>query len=283
MTAVEEPTTTITLADGIAMPSIGLGTHPLFGQQAVNAVGTAIRAGYRLLDTAYNYENEASVGRAARASDLPREELFLQTKLAGRYHQRDQAIPAVEESLLRLGVEQVDSVLIHWPNPITGHYVEAWRTLVELRDAGLIRTIGVSNFEQEHLERIIQDTGVVPSINQIELSPRFTQEPLREVHRTLGIVTQAWRPLGKGRPVHEEPVIVEIAEALGVTPAQVVLRWHRQLGIVPLPKSADPGRQASNLDTLGFSLDDQQMERISALDAPDGRTPGLDPSTHEEF
>ncbi|GAB3049342.1 aldo/keto reductase [Sediminivirga luteola] len=283
MSALAENQPWIELNDGTTLPAIGFGTYPLFGRGGTEAVSNALQAGYRLIDTAYNYENEGTVGAALAASGLDRGAYRVQSKLAGRYHEYDKAIAATEESLMRLGLDYLDSLIIHWPNPIAGKYVEAWRALVELKERGLVRSIGVSNFEPEHLERVIEATGVVPAVNQIELHPYFVQSHLREVHATLGIVTQAWRPLGKRNPAYHEEPVAAAAAAHGVSPAQVILRWHIQLGVLPLPKSATPERQRSNLDVFGFELSAAEVEAISALDSPEGRSPGLDPNSHEEF
>ena len=195
----------------------------------------------------------------------------------------DDAIASVRASLERLGVERTDLHLIHWPNPSQGKYVEAWRALVQLQKDGLVRSIGVSNFTEEHLARIIDDTGVTPAVNQVELHPRFPQAHLREVHERLGIRTEAWSPMGKRRAPLEEPAVTEAAAAYDVSPGQVILRWHVQLGSLPIPKSADPGRQAENLDVFGFALTDDEMAAITALAEDDGRLFGGDPDTHEEM
>ena len=189
----------------------------------------------------------------------------------------------MRESLDRLGLERTDLHLIHWPNPSQGSYVEAWRALVQLQKDGLVRSIGVSNFTEEHLERIIDDTGVTPAVNQVELHPRFPQAHMREVHERLGIRTEAWSPMGKRRAPLEEDAVRTAAEAHGVSPGQVVLRWHVQLGSLPIPKSADPARQAQNLDVFGFELTDDEVAAISGLAEPDGRLFGGDPDTHEEM
>lgn len=278
---------TRTLNDGHAIPAIGFGTYPLKGDEGIEAVTHALDNGYRLLDSAVNYGNEIEVGKAARdwlkATGTNRRELTVQTKLPGRHHEYEAAINAGLESFDRLQLDRIDVMLIHWPNPITGKYVEAWRGLVELQKRGVVRTIGVSNFTAEHLRHIIDDTGVVPAINQIELHPYFTQEQMREVHAELGILTQSWSPLGKRDAPYNERVIGTIAEAHDVTPVQVVLRWHIQLGAVPLPKSATPSRQMENLDVFGFELSDVEMAAISNLTRPDGRLFGGDPNTHEEM
>ncbi|MBD3925718.1 aldo/keto reductase [Nocardioides cavernae] len=274
---------TYDLNDGTSIPAIGFGTYPLRGDDGTEAIRTAIESGYRLVDTAVNYENEVEVGEAIRRSGVPRDELVVASKIPGRHHAYDAAIASVRESLDRLGLERTDLHLIHWPNPSQGAYVEAWRALVQLQKDGLVRSIGVSNFTEEHLERIIDDTGVTPAVNQVELHPRFPQAHMREVHDRLGIRTEAWSPMGKRRAPLEEEAVRTAAEAHDVSPGQVVLRWHVQLGSLPIPKSADPARQAQNLDVFGFELTDDEVAAISGLAEPDGRLFGGDPDTHEEM
>lgn len=274
---------TYDLNDGTTLPAIGFGTYPLRGEAGTSAIVSALEAGYRLIDTAVNYENEFEVGEAIRRSGLPRDEVLVASKIPGRHHAYDDAIASVRESLQRLGVGQTDLHLIHWPNPSQGKYVEAWRALVQLQKDGLVRSIGVSNFTEEHLARIIDDTGVAPAVNQVELHPRFPQEELRRVHEQLGVRTEAWSPMGKRRAPLDEDAVTAAAEAHGVSPGQVILRWHVQLGSLPIPKSADPGRQAQNLDVFGFELTDAEVAAVSGLAEPDGRLFGGDPDTHEEM
>ena len=274
---------TYDLNDGTTIPAIGFGTYPLRGEDGIAAIVSAIEAGYRLVDTAVNYDNEAEVGEAIRRSGVPRDELVVASKIPGRHHAYDDAITSVRESLARLGLERTDLHLIHWPNPGQGKYVEAWRALVQLQKDGLVRSIGVSNFTEEHLARIIDDTGVTPAVNQVELHPRFPQVHLREVHERLGVRTEAWSPMGKRRAPLEEHAVTSASRAHGVSPGQVILRWHVQLGSLPIPKSADPARQAQNLDVFGFELTAEQVAAISGLAEPDGRLFGGDPDTHEEM
>ncbi|GAB2754768.1 aldo/keto reductase [Terrabacter koreensis] len=274
---------THTLNDGTSIPAIGFGTYPLTGEDGIRAMVSAVEAGYRLLDTAVNYGNEAEVGEAIRRSGIAREDLVVQSKVPGRDHAFDKAVASVEGTLERLGIDQLDVALIHWPNPSVGLYVDAYRALVECRERGLVRSVGVSNFTEKHLTEIIDATGVVPVVNQVELHPLFPQEQLRAVHDRLGIRTESWSPLGKrNAPFGADPVAAA-AEAHGVTPAQAILRWQVQLGALPLPKSADPERQRANLDVFGFELDDAEMAAISALGRKDGRLFGGDPDTHEEM
>jgi 2,5-diketo-D-gluconate reductase A len=271
------------LHDGTSLPAIGFGTYPLRGSEGVDAIRSAIEAGYRLLDTAVNYENEEEVGEAVRTSGVPRDELVLTSKLPGRHHAYDEAIASTKESLRRLGVDHLDLPLIHWPNPGVGLYAEAWRALVDLQAQGLVRSIGVSNFTERHLERIVAESGVTPVVNQVELHPYFAQQQMRAVHERLGIRTEAWSPMGKRQAPFGEPAVADAAEAHGVSPGQVVLRWHVQLGSLPIPKSGTPERQRQNLDVFGFELTEAEMTAISALDRPDGRLFGGDPDTHEEM
>ncbi|MFB7501336.1 aldo/keto reductase [Streptomyces sp. NPDC056161] len=269
------------LNDGTALPAVGLGTWPMSDAQAEPAVREALSAGYRLVDTATNYRNETGVGRGIASSGVPREEVVVTTKLPGRHHGYEETLASFEESRRRLGVEYVDLYLIHWPLPRVGKYVDSWRAMVKLREDGLVRSIGVSNFTPEHIGRLEAETGVLPSVNQIELHPLFPQDELRAFHAGKGIVTESWSPLGRdGGLLLTDPAVVSVAEALGVTPARAVLRWHVQLGAVPIPKSADPGRQRDNLDVFGFELDDAQM---SALSNRAHRRLGGDPESHEEF
>ncbi|GLK17900.1 aldo/keto reductase [Herbiconiux flava] len=273
---------TLTLNDGRPIPALGFGTYPLRGEKGADAVASAIGTGYRLIDTAFNYENEGAVGEGIRRGGVPREELFVTSKLPGRYHAREQAGEAVRESLWRLGLDYLDLYIIHWPNPSVGKFVEAYEALVQAREEGVIRSVGVSNFTAGNLRTIIEATGVTPAVNQIELHPSFPQEELRAVHAELGVVTEAWSPLGKGAARYDDPAIVTAAERHGVSPAQVILRWHVQLGSVPIPKSATPARQAENLDVFGFELSADEVAAITALGRPDGRLFGGDPETHEE-
>jgi 2,5-diketo-D-gluconate reductase A len=277
------PLPTYELNDGRAIPAIGFGTYPLRDSEAVEAVVSAVEVGYRLIDTAVNYENESDVGEALRRCGVPREDLFVTSKLPGRHHAHEEAVSSVEDSLHRLGLDYLDLHLIHWPNPSVDRYVEAWRALVELRERGLVRSIGVSNFTRAHLDRVIADTGVVPAVNQIELHPAFPQVEMRAADAELGILTEAWSPLGKRAAPYGETPVVAAAERLGVTPAQVILRWHVEIGSVPIPKSATRSRQAANLDIFGFSLTADEVAAITTLGRPDGRLFGGDPDVHEEM
>ncbi|MEU7948843.1 aldo/keto reductase [Micromonospora taraxaci] len=273
----------LTAADGTALPAIGLGTYQLNGSAGVDAIGHAIRAGYRLLDSAVNYENEGAVGRAARSAGDVRDELIVTSKLPGRHHRYDEALTTIEESVFRTGLDHVDLYLIHWPNPKEDLYVQAWRALIEARERGLVRHIGLSNFLPEHIERLVAETGVAPVVNQIEVHPYFPQQEALDYHREQGILVQGWSPLGHGNDLKQHPVIVEIANAHGVSPAQTILAWHVARQVIPLPKAASPQRQAENLDVFGITLTDAQVEAITALGRPDGRLSDQDPAVYEEF
>lgn len=244
--------------------------------QTPDAVACALETGYRSLDTAAAYGNEAEVGRAIAAGAVPREALFVTTKLWNTEHGRDRTLRAFEASLQALDLESVDLYLIHWPVPVNGMYVETWKALVELRAEGRARSIGVSNFEIPHLERIVDATGVVPAVNQIELHPLLQQRGLRDFHARAGIVTQAWSPLAQGLALRS-PVVSELARRHGRSPAQVVLRWHLQLGSAVIPRSVTPARIAENLAVLDFELDVDDMARMGALDA--GARTGPHPDT----
>ena len=270
------------LNDGTSIPATGFGTYPLRDDEGEHAVASAIAAGYRLIDTAVNYANENAVGRGMRASGVERSELMVQTKIPGRHHGYDETLASFEESRHALGVDVIDILLIHWPNPSVDKYVDTFKAMLELRDRGLVRTVGVSNFTEEFLTRLQRETGELPAVNQVELHPYFPQQELLRFHAEHDIVTEAWSPLGKNSPVLSEQVIAGAAAAHGVTPAQVVLRWHVQLGSLPLPKSSSPERQRENLDLFGFELTDDEMAAITALGRSDGRLFDGDPNHHEE-
>jgi 2,5-diketo-D-gluconate reductase A len=267
---------TVTLNDGEQIPQLGFGVFQIPPQDTADVTTRALLAGYRHVDTASAYRNEAGVGQAIHAAGLQRDDVYVTTKCSNDDHGFDQAKRALHESLKRLEMEHVDLYLIHWPVPSADKYVDTWNALVELQQEGLTRSIGVSNFQPSHLERIIAETGVTPAVNQVELHPYFQQVGLRREHADLGIVTEAWSPLAQGK-VLEDPALVEIAEAHGVTTGQVVIRWHLQLGIVVFPKSVTQERIEQNFDVFGFTLTDAQIEAINALDAGD-RT-GPDPDT----
>ena len=271
---------TVSLNDGTAFPQLGLGTYNLRGGEGTQAIVSAIEGGYRLLDSAVNYENEREVGEAVRRSGI-RDELLVTTKVPGRDHGYDETIASARGSLERLGLERIDVYLIHWPNPSVDKFVDTYRAMIDLQKDGLVGSVGVSNFTEPMLARIIEATGVVPAVNQVELHPYFPQAHLRAFHASQGIRTESWSPLARRSELLSEEVVIETAAAHGVTPTQVVLRWHVQLGSTPIPKSADPARQAENADVFGFSLTDAEVAAISALER--GRLWDGDPDTHEEM
>lgn len=273
---------TFTLNDGLVMPQIGLGTYKLTGDDGEASMVSGIAAGYRLLDSAHRYNNEEQVGNALRASGVPRDEILITTKLPGDAHGFDEAMMAFDTSARLLGLDVVDLYLIHWPNPSVNRFVDAWQAMIELRDEGRIRSIGVCNFTPEFLYRLRDETGVVPSINQVEMHPYFGQAELRAVHEELGIRTQSWSPIGRAGELLGEAPIVAAAAAHGVTPSQVVLRWHIQLGSIPLPKSGDATRQRENFDVFSFELSEDEMSAIASLERGRLRAE-FDPNTHEEF
>lgn len=248
-----------------SIPQLGFGVWQVPVAQTEEVVLEALATGYRHVDTAAMYGNEAGVGLALRASGLQREEVFVTTKLDNGDHGRDAARRALHESLQRLETHYVDLYLIHWPIPARDRYAETWQTFIELREEGLARSIGVSNFQPAHLRRILQETGEAPAVNQVELHPHFQQAGLRREHDDLGIRTEAWSPLGQGAEL-EDPTIGEIARETGRTAAQVIIRWHLQTGNIVIPKSVTPERIRENFDVFGFELDEQQMQRIRELD-----------------
>ncbi|WP_042224741.1 aldo/keto reductase [Oceanobacillus manasiensis] len=273
----------ITLNDGLTVPEIGFGTYKLNGNSGVNAITSAIQTGYRLIDTAYNYENEGTVGEAVRRSAIPREQLRITSKLPGRYQPYDKAVSTIQESLYRANLDYYDIYLIHWPNPKQDLYVEAWQALIDAKKWGLIRSIGVCNFLPEHLERLEKETGVLPSMNQIELHPYFNQEDQRKWHEKHNVKTESWSPLGRASTVLENETIGKIAEKHQKTISQVILRWHHQLGSISIPKSASPARQLENISIFDFTLSDSEMTTISQLTRADGRLKDQDPAVYEEF
>lgn len=254
------------LVHGASMPALGLGTWAMDDRDAAEVIARAIEAGYRLIDTAAHYDNEAGVGAGMCASGIPREHVFVTTKLTARFHSVDGVRRAFRDSSARLSVDYLDLFLIHWPNPGQDRYVDAWRGMVRLLEDGDVRAIGVSNFKPAHLDRIIAETGVVPDVNQIQVSPRLTRRELLAHHAEHGIVTQSWTPLAKGGDLLAEPAITDVANRHRRTAAQVVLRWHVELGLIPLPKSSNPGRMRENLDVFDFALAPDEVDAISSLD-----------------
>jgi diketogulonate reductase-like aldo/keto reductase len=268
--------TTIPLNDGRSIPAIGFGVYKVDDVEAETAVGLALDAGYRHVDTAEMYGNERGVGKAIRASRLDRDDVFVTTKVWNDHQGRDATLRAFDASLERLGVDAVDLYLIHWPAAANDRYVETWRTLVELRESGRARSVGVSNFQVPHLERIIAETGEVPALNQVERHPWLPQRDLIAFHEQHGIVTGAWSPLGRGQLI-ADPVLTGIAAAHGVSVAQVLVRWNVQQGVVVLPKSVTPARIRSNLDIDGFVLDDDELAAIAGLET--GQRTGSHPDS----
>ncbi|MER8519488.1 aldo/keto reductase [Mesorhizobium sp. M0644] len=267
----------IRLNDGSAIPQIGLGVWQVDPAITAKVVRWGIEAGYRLIDTAEGYQNEEGVGQAIRSAGVPRSELFITSKLRNGAHQRDAALRAFDETMSKLGIEQIDLFLIHWPVPSQDRYVEAWKTLIELRQSGRIKSIGVSNFNQNHLERIIGETGVTPTVNQIELHPRFQQRDKREFHDRHNIRIESWSPLGSGRLL-SNPTLETIARKHGKSVAQTIVRWHLQEGLIVIPKSIHQDRIAANFEVFDFELEAKDLELIRGMDSPDGRT-GPNPAT----
>ncbi|MHA6260794.1 aldo/keto reductase [Sporosarcina sp. CAU 1771] len=273
----------ITLNDGLVIPAIGFGTYSLNGNEGANAITSAIDVGYRLIDSAYNYENEGTVGEAIRRSSIPREQLRITSKLPGRYQAYDKAVTTIQESLYRANLDYYDLYLIHWPNPKQDTYVEAWQALIDAKKFGLVRSIGVCNFLPEHLERLEKETGVKPSLNQIELHPNFNQEEQRKWHEENNIYTQSWSPIGRAGDILNNEAIQMIGNEHNKTISQVILRWHYQLGAIAIPKSSSRARQLENLSIFDFTLSEVEMNVISALSRADGRIQDQDPAVYEEF
>jgi diketogulonate reductase-like aldo/keto reductase len=255
----------LALNSGHRMPQLGYGVFKVPLEETRTAVGSALEAGYRSIDTAAMYGNEEGVGRAIAESGIAREELFVTTKLNNDSHGFDEARAAFARSREKLGLDYVDLYLIHWPLPAGDRYVETWKALIALRDEGVVRSIGVSNFEPAHLERIMDETGVSPAVNQIELHPYLSQDALREFHTTHEIVTEAWSPIARGGELLHDQVITSLADKYGKTPAQIVIRWHLELGNVVIPKSVTPARIVENIDVFDIELDSEDVEAISSL------------------
>ncbi|HEY6685181.1 MAG TPA: aldo/keto reductase [Propionibacteriaceae bacterium] len=266
----------LVMNNGLQIPQLGFGVFLVPPEQTKQAVTEALEAGYRLIDTAQGYRNEEGVGAAIAESDVPRDELFITTKLTNSEHGYDTTLAAFDGSMDKLGIDVLDLFLIHWPLPMFDQYVETWRAFEKLLADGRVRSIGVSNFEIPHLQRLLAETDVTPAVNQIELHPEFPQEELREFHQQHGILTESWGPLGQGKGLLENPQIVEVAQRKDRTPAQIVLRWHVQLGCVVIPKSVHPDRIRENINIFDFELDDADMAEISKVRT--GQRLGGDPN-----
>ena len=266
----------LVMNNGIQIPQLGFGVFLIPPEETEKAASDALSAGYRLIDTAQGYRNEEGVGAAIASAGIQRDELFITTKLTNSEQGYDKALRAFDESMNKLGLDVLDLFLIHWPQPMFDQYVETWRAFERLLADGRVSSIGVSNFEIEHLERLLAETDVVPAVNQVELHPEFPQEELREFHAEHGILTESWGPLGQGKGLLENPHILDVARGKGRTPGQVVLRWHLQVGNVVIPKSVNPDRIRENIDIFDFELDEADMRAIEQVRT--GRRLGADPN-----
>ncbi|MBK0064751.1 MULTISPECIES: aldo/keto reductase [unclassified Acinetobacter] len=273
----------IKLHDGHQIPALGFGTYTLKGKAGVEVMLRALNNGYRMLDSAFNYENEGAVGEAFRQSGLERKEVFITSKLPGRHHEYKMAAETLEESLYRMQLDYLDLYLIHWPNPKQGLYVEAWQALIDAQKNGLIKSIGVSNFLPEHNDTLQRETGILPVINQIELHPYFNQTQQRDYDQSKQILTMAWSPLGRGSDVMQNQVLQHIAQELNYSVPQVILRWQYQLGVIPIPKASSDKNQIANQEIFEFSLSDEQVQQINQLTRAEGRLRNQDPAIYEEF
>ncbi|WP_273714334.1 aldo/keto reductase [Leuconostoc mesenteroides] len=272
------------LSDGQHLPEIGFGTYKLNGFAGTQSILSAVDAGYRLFDTAFNYQNEGTVGQAIQRSHVNRDELIITSKLPGKYYSSYQdSIDLIQESLYRSKLDYFDLYLLHWPNPIDDHYLEAWHTLIQAQKFGLVKSIGVCNFLPEHIERLKKETNILPVVNQVELHPYFNQQELREYNNTQNILTQAWSPLGRASAILKDPVLVELAKKYHKNIGQLVLKWEISLGVLPIPKASSYARQKGNLDLFDFEISSSDMQRINDLTKPDGRTNNQDPAVYQEF
>lgn len=272
------------LSDGQHLPEIGFGTYKLNGFAGTQSILSAIDAGYRLFDTAFNYQNEGTVGQAIQQSHVNRDELIITSKLPGKYYSSYQdSIDLIQESLYRSKLDYFDLYLLHWPNPIDDHYLEAWHTLIQAQKFGLVKSIGVCNFLPEHIERLKKETDILPVVNQVELHPYFNQQELREYNNTQNILTQAWSPLGRASALLKDPVLVELAKKYHKNIGQLVLKWEISLGVLPIPKASSYARQKGNLDLFDFEISSSDMQRINNLTKPDGRINNQDPAVYQEF
>lgn len=274
---------TYTLRDGLTVPKVGFGTYRLNGAHGVQVIDSAIDQGYRLIDTAFNYENEGAVGEAVRRTSVPRSELLISSKLPGRHHHYQEALETIQESLYRAGLDYYDLYLIHWPNPKEDQYVEAWQALIDAQKFGLVRSIGVSNFLPAHLERLERETGVMPVIDQVELHPYFNQQAQRDYDQAHGILTQAWSPIGHASEMLKNPTLQQLAAKYHKNVGQLILRWELQLQTLPIPKSSTLSRQRGNRDLFDFEISAADMATINGLSRRDGRLHDQDPAVYQEF
>lgn len=271
------------LHDGYKIPAVGFGTVYMNGHKGAEELSSAIKNGYRLIDTAIRYDNEGTVGEGIRLSGVDRDELFVTSKLRGGLYDYDKALASIEESLFRTGLDYLDLFLLHWPNPKQDKYVEAWQALIEAQKNGLVRSIGVSNFEPAHINRLIEETGVKPVVNQIELHPYFNQAELRAFNEKNNIITEAWSPLSRARTVIYDDTLNNMAEEKNKEIGQIILRWHYQHGVIPIPKASSAEHQLANLSIFDFELTEQEMDNIDALTKEDGRIDNQNPNEYEEF
>ena len=269
------------LNDGNRIPKIGFGTYKLNGSRGVFTIQAALKNGYRLLDSAVNYENEGAVGRAIKNSGINRDDIFITSKLPGRHHKYQEAIEQIQESLYAANLDYYDLYLIHWPNPKENHYLEAWQAMLDAQRFGLIRSVGVSNFEPTHIEHLYRETGVMPAINQVELHPYWSSKTIREYDDKHNIITEAWSPLQRAGEAFQEKEIIELAQKYHKSPAQIILRWETQLNVIPIPKASSYEHQISNLDIFDFKLTPEEVQKLINLDKISARR--FDPNEHEEF
>ena len=269
------------LNDGNRIPKIGFGTYKLNGSRGFFAIQAALKNGYRLLDSAVNYENEGAVGRAIKNSSLNRDDIFITSKLPGRHHKYQEAIEQIQESLYAAHLDYYDLYLIHWPNPKENHYLEAWQAMLDAQRFGLIRSVGVSNFEPTHIEHLYRETGVMPAVNQVELHPYWSSKTIREYDDNHNIITEAWSPLQRAGEAFKEKEIIDLAQKYHKSPAQIILRWETQLNVVPIPKASSYEHQISNLDIFDFKLTPEEVQKLINLDKISARR--FDPNEHEEF
>lgn len=271
------------MKDGYKIPAVGFGTSSVIGKSGAESLESALKNGYRLIDTAIRYENEGTVGEGIRRSSVPREEVFVTSKLRGGLYDYDRALAAIEESLFRTGLEYFDLFLLHWPNPKQDKYTEAWKALIQAQKNGYVRSIGVCNFEPAHINRLIDETSVKPAVNQIELHPYFNQKELREFNKEHDIITESWSPLSRARTVIYDETLKQLAENKNKEIAQVILRWHYQHGVLPIPKASSSEHQQANLNIFDFELTEVEMQEIDSLTQEEGRIDNQNPNEYEEF